>query len=91
MENDTKAQLEKLLTEAFAPTVLEIMDESHKHAGHREAGSAHETHFRLVIASEALQGQPRVRQHQAIYRAIDPLMNNPIHALAIKVVAAQTQ
>jgi BolA protein len=85
MSQPVSDQLEQLLEEAFAPSELVIKDESYKHAGHREAGDANETHFRITIASEALQGKSRVQQHQAIYRAAAPLINNPIHALAIQV------
>ncbi|NET71299.1 MAG: BolA family transcriptional regulator [Sphaerospermopsis sp. SIO1G2] len=73
---------------ALSPSQLEIRDTSHHHAGHREAGDAVESHFDITIQSTALDGLTRVKQHQAIYRALDGLMPRPIHAIAISVIPA---
>ncbi len=80
-----KHQLETLLTEALSPNFLDVQDESHLHAGHREAGDAQETHFRVIIASTAFDGHSKVQQHQMIYRAVNGLMPKPVHALAIDI------
>lgn len=74
-----RARLER----AFAPTTLEVLDEGHLHIGHAAEGTGH---FRVRIASAALAGQSRVRQHQAIYTALGDLMGHGIHALAIEVL-----
>lgn len=84
----TKTVADKLtdaLQAAFSPGNLEVIDESHQHAGHREAGDGKETHFRVRITSDALAGKSRVMQHKAIYAVADPWMNAPIHALAIEI------
>lgn len=76
------------LTERFAPAFLDVIDESmlhHGHAGWRESG---ETHFRVRIATRHFDGMSRVAQHRAVMEALDALMNNPIHALAIEVLPA---
>jgi BolA family transcriptional regulator, general stress-responsive regulator len=86
MTETTEHRLRALLEDAISPTYLLVENESHLHAGHREAGEGGETHFRLTIAADALQGLPLVAQHRAIYRAVDELMNTPIHALAITVL-----
>ncbi len=72
------------LKQSFSPSHLEVIDESHHHAGHAEAGDGKNTHFRIIITSDAL-GNTRVAQHKAIYAALDEWMNNPIHALAIEI------
>jgi BolA protein len=78
-------QIAVLLRNHIAPEHLQIINESHKHAGHMEAGEGGDTHFRIKIAGGALAGQSRVAQHRMIYAALSELMNNPIHALAIEI------
>ncbi len=81
-----KTTIETKLTDAFAPSKLEVIDDSHHHAGHAAAGdNPHETHFTVVIASEALAEKSRVQQHQMIYGALDAELKGTLHALAIKV------
>jgi BolA protein len=74
------------LENALQPSVLHIVNESHLHAGHAEAGDGGESHFRLVIASDALNGLPKVAQHRLIYKAVGGLMPYPVHALVIEVL-----
>ncbi|HEX7349331.1 MAG TPA: BolA family protein [Rhodanobacteraceae bacterium] len=74
-----RARLEK----AFAPTSLDIIDEGNLHIGHAAEGTGH---FRVRIASAALAGKTRVQQHRMIYAALDDLMGQGIHALAIEVL-----
>lgn len=72
---------------ALNPSHLEVINESHRHAGHAgvAGNSTGETHFKIVISSELLAGLAKVQQHRMIYAALDDLMNNPIHALSIEV------
>ena len=70
------------LTEALAPVVLEVTDDSHLHAGHAgAAGGA--GHFRLRIVSDRFAGLNRVARHRLVYATLAPLMVSEIHALAI--------
>lgn len=74
------------LSGRFAPSLLEVIDESHRHKGHggwREGG---ETHFRVRIATAALAGTPRVAQHRAIMECLSEELADRVHALAIEVV-----
>ena len=76
------------LEEAFAPTLLEIIDESQKHAGHAgRQGLALEdvSHLRVRIASAAFTGKSRVEIHRAINAALKPSFDAGLHALAIEV------
>ena len=71
------------LTAAFAPTALEVIDESegHRgHAGHREGG---ETHWRVVMRAERLAGMPRLARHRAVHAALGPGVMGRLHALAL--------
>ena len=76
-------QMRKKLEASFAPSLLEIIDESEKHRGHggwREGG---ETHFRLRIVSARFAGLGRVARHRLINEALAEELSGPIHALAI--------
>lgn len=78
-------EIEAKLTTHFAPSALEVIDDSERHHGHagwREGGN---THFRIVIASEKLDGLSRVEQHRAINAALSDQFDAGLHALAIKV------
>lgn len=73
------------LTAAFAPSNLDIVDESHLHAGHAGHRPGLSTHFRVSIVSAAFAGKPRVERQRMIYAALGTLMGDPIHALALTV------
>lgn len=75
------------LQERFAPTRLEIGDDSALRAGHagaREGGG----HYRVFIVSEAFQGCSRVVRQRMIYDAVGDMMHKDIHALAIRALTA---
>lgn len=64
------------------PATLEIIDDSHKHAGHagaREGGG----HYRLHIVSSRFAGKNTVARHRMIYSALGEMMRHDIHALNI--------
>jgi BolA family transcriptional regulator, general stress-responsive regulator len=72
---------------ALAPLRLELVDESAKHAGHAGAAPGGNTHWKLTIVSAAFTGHATVARHRMIYQALGELMQNPIHALAIRAQA----
>lgn len=75
------------LTAAFAPSALDIADESHLHAGHAGHRPGISTHFRVAIVSGAFAGKSRVDRQRLVYAALDELMGKPIHALALSAKA----
>ena len=79
--------IRRKLTEALAPTSLEIEDESHRHAGHAGARPEGESHFRVRVVSAAFAGKGRVERQRLIYAALGELMGKPIHALALSAKA----
>jgi len=79
-----KAKIELLLTEAFKPVYLSVVDESHKHAGH--AGASQGGHYQLIIVSKDFEGKKLLETHRMIYQALEPVRSS-IHALAINARA----
>ncbi len=68
---------------ALSPTSLELIDDSHLHAGHAGARSGG-GHFRLTIVSECFRGKNTVARHRIVYDALGEMMRKEIHALAIQ-------
>jgi BolA protein len=71
------------LEQSLAPSLLEIVDESHRHAGHSGAKPSGETHFNVVIVSSAFTGFTRVARHRMVFEILKELMDAPVHALAL--------
>ena len=71
------------LTEAFAPTLLSVEDESALHQGHSGARPEGETHFRVRIVSAEFQGQSRVERQRRVYAVLADELNDRVHALAL--------
>ncbi|CDM23518.1 BolA family protein [Castellaniella defragrans] len=79
---DLQAVLAERLA-ALEPARLELIDESHLHAGHAGArGGAR--HFRVRIVSKQFQGLGTLARHRLVYDCVRDLMPHPIHALAIE-------
>ncbi len=79
-------RLYSLLTEAFSPSHLEVIDESHLHAGHAGARPEGQTHYRLVIQATSLNGLSRIEQHRRLHAAIAAEWSQGLHALAIEIL-----
>lgn len=80
--------IEQKLKEAFDPAELEVIDESHLHAGHAgNPGGDGETHFRVKMTSDHFQGKMRVAQHRAVNEVLAEELKHPVHALALELKA----
>jgi len=79
--SDTADRMRTLLG-ALNPDLIEIVDDSAKHAGHEGAKSGG-GHYTLTIVSASFAGQTTLARHRMIYAALSPLMQREIHALAI--------
>lgn len=80
------ARIERMrarLAEALHPETLEIVDDSHRHAGHAGARGG-QGHFTVEIVSAAFAGQSPIARHRAVYAALGDMMTTDIHALAIR-------
>ncbi|KAH6900479.1 bola-like protein [Thelonectria olida] len=78
------------ITAAFNPQTLEIYNDSHLHAHHKAmAGStSRETHFRLVITSDAFNSKMQPARHRMVYALLRDEMaaENGIHALQLRTL-----
>ncbi len=70
------------LEEALSPVTLEVIDESHLHAGHAGAQSGL-GHFRVNIVASAFEGRSLIQRHRLVYAAVGDMMTTDIHALSI--------
>ncbi len=72
-------QIHDQLAAALAPVHLEVANESHMHSVPPDS----ETHFRVVVVSEAFSGQRQVARHQKVYGLLAEQLQGPVHALAL--------
>ena len=81
----SSADIEAALAAALQPQSLEVIDDSHLHAGH--AGAREGRHFTVRITSDRFNALSRVARHRLIYHALQLLIPSGIHALAIEARA----
>ena len=80
-------QIAARLTTALAPSYLEVVNDSHHHAGHMGDDRSGESHFSVVVESAAFTGLSRVQRQRLVNQALAELLAERIHALAIKARA----
>jgi BolA protein len=76
--------LEKKLISKFSPEFLEIIDESHKHAGHSGVSKSEDTHFKITITSSSFINLSKLERHRMVYSAIGKEMVS-IHAVSLAI------
>lgn len=76
--------IETKLRDAFAPQTLNVIDESHLHAGHVGARPEGETHFRVEIVSAAFADCSRVERQRLVYGILRDELAGPVHALSVQ-------
>lgn len=82
-----EARMREKLMISLRPTRLDVVNESHLHAGHRSSPGTGESHFRVLIVSEAFTGKSRVERHRIVNDLLSNELKNAVHALAIKACA----
>jgi len=83
-----KSRIETLLQNALAPERLEVIDESHHHAGHQPSfDGTGETHMRVRIVSKKFDGMSRLQRHRSVNEALKLELDAGLHALAIEAAA----
>jgi BolA protein len=79
---DRRERIEQKLREALEAAHVEVVDESHLHAGHAGARSGG-GHFRAVIVSARFAGLSKVQAQRLVYQALSDEMRGDIHALSM--------
>jgi BolA protein len=79
--------IHRKLQDAFTPERLEVVDQSHQHAGHAGAREGGESHFDVIIVAAAFAGKNRVARQRDVYATLREELAGPIHALSLKALA----
>lgn len=81
--SERQQRIEQRLRTALAPEALEIVDESHLHAGHEGAKSGG-GHYAVTIVSPRFKGLDMLKRHRLVYEALGDMMLRDIHALSVR-------
>ena len=84
-----QTEMEELLTAAFAPTHLAVINDSAKHQGHAGDDGSGESHFTIEIESMAFADVSRVMRQRMVNKALGDIPGERVHALAIKARAPE--
>ncbi len=79
-------EIRTALDGALAPTTLEVINESHMHAGHAGDDGSGESHWRIVISAPSLADKSRIARHRAVHAALGDGIIGRIHALSIEFI-----
>ena len=80
-----KQRIQKILTEKFQNGLIDIVDESHKHAG--RAGQ--ESHFKVLIQSDEFKGQSRVQRQRLVQNLLSEEFKSGLHALSLRLLTKE--
>jgi BolA family transcriptional regulator, general stress-responsive regulator len=80
-------EMRELLMVALEPTRLDVINESHMHAGHAGSPGTGESHFRILVVSTKFAGQSRVLRQRLVNDALGDLLRHRVHALAMTTYA----
>lgn len=87
MTGPVAKEITDLLNAAFAPTRLEVINDSASHRGHAGHDGTDESHFTVVIESADFAGVSRVERQRRVNRALGDIPGQRVHALAIRASA----
>ena len=81
-----ETSINRKLRDTFAPTALDVINESHLHAGHQGGAmdGTGETHFRVRITAAAFETMSRLQRHRAVNDVLADELANGVHALAVE-------
>ena len=86
-----KSHIEGKLTKALRPEALNVIDESHLHAGHAGSRPGGETHFRVTVVAPVFAGKSRIERHRLVNETLAEELAGPVHALAVRAYAPDEQ
>lgn len=77
------------LSSSLAPTAIDVVDESHRHAGHAGARPGGETHYHVEIVSARFAGMSRIARHRLVHEIVHDEFENGLHALSLKLLTPE--
>jgi BolA protein len=77
------------LAAAFAPAELQVVNDSHRHAGHASSPGTGESHFSVLVVSPLFAGKSRLERHRMINQALAAELAGGVHALAITALTPE--
>ena len=86
MTGERRERLAGRLEEGLRPDHLEVIDDSHRHAGHAGAADGR-GHFTVLIVSQRFAGLGTLQRHKLVYEVVGDMMTTDIHALSIQALA----
>jgi len=89
MSGSIQQEIENVLRSAFAPSRLEVINDSASHHGHAGHDGSGESHFTIVIESAAFAGMSRLERQRRVNRELGDIPGQRVHALAIKAIAPE--
>ncbi len=87
MNEPVQQEMERLLTAAFGPTLLVVVNDSASHHGHAGDDGSGESHFSVEIEAAAFAGKTRLERQRMVNRVLGDIPGQRVHALAIKARA----
>ena len=82
-----QSTIREKLSAHLQPTRLEVINESHLHAGHRDAPGTGESHYRVLIEAPIFAGKSRLERHRLVNATLAAELKGKVHALAIAAYA----
>lgn len=82
-------RIREKLTLAFAPSAVEVVNDSHRHAGHAGSPGTGESHFTVKVVSAAFASKSRLERHRMINAVLADELKGKVHALAISALAPE--
>jgi stress-induced morphogen len=77
------------LRDAFAPSALEVVNDSHRHAGHGGSPGTGESHFSIEVVSDHFNGKSRLERHRMVNAVLAEELKGRVHALAIRALTPE--
>ena len=87
MPEAVQQEMERLLTDAFSPTSLRVINDSAKHSGHSGDDGSGESHFTVVIEAPVFADKSRLERQRMVNAALGDIPGDRVHALAIQASA----
>lgn len=82
-------RLQTALAGAFRPSELRVSDDSAQHAGHAGARPGGQTHYSVLLVSDAFRGLSRVERHRAVHAVLEGEFGDGLHALALRLLTPE--